>query len=235
MSGHSKWANIKVRKTAQDKRRGQIFTKLVRAIAIAAREGPDPETNNKLKMAVERARAFNVPKDNIERAIKREGSENIEEFSLDAIGPGGVSLIIEGATDNKNRTLSEIKHIVEKAGGKVVQDGAVKWNFKRKGLLNVEKPNDQEGAEEFMLKLISAGAQDILTTDKEYELITEPEELNYVSKSLRENNIAVEDAMLGWTATQKVELSENDKKELKNLVKSLDEHQDVQNLWSNEL
>lgn len=233
MSGHSKWANIKTRKLAQDKKRAQIFTKLVRAIAIAARENPDPDANPRLRLAIDRARSFNVPKENIERAIRREGAETVEAFSFDAIGPSGITLIIEGATDNRNRTLGEIRRILELHGAKLAPEGSARWAFARKGILAVEKTQADKKQDDLLLALIAAGAEDVVEHDDTLEVIVAPDKLIATQNRLSTEGVAVADATLGWVPRQSNASPALPNAHLQKLLEELDEHPDVETVWSN--
>ena len=236
MSGHSKWANIKGRKEAQDKKRAQVFTKLTRAIVAAAREGsPDPETNAKLRLAIDRARSFNVPKDNIERAIRREGSEIVESFAIDAIGPGGINVLIEGATSSRNRTISDLRHLLQVNGGKIAEGGGAHWAFERKGLLTIERGADEKDSDELTLAAIESGAEDVRESDEALEVIVPPESLDRVKQALEGNGVPVADATLGWVPRQTVALAQDQRAEAEKLFTALDDHEDVQAIWSNEI
>lgn len=235
MSGHSKWSTIKHQKAANDKKRGQLFTKLIRAVRAASREGgADPATNAKLRLAIDRAKVFNVPKDNIERALSQSDGEAIETFAFDAIGPGGVTMIIEGSTDNRNRTLSEVRHLLTQHGAKLAQEGSARWAFSRRGLLNVERGAGGKNDEELMLTLIAAGAEDVVEKEDAFEVIVPQETFDAFRKNLAERNIPVADATLGWVPQQSVDPAPQDRTTLEKIVLDLDDHQDVQSVWTNE-
>ena len=239
MSGHSHWAGIKHKKQAEDQKRGKIFSKLSRMISVAAREGADPEMNPKLRQALEEAKAFNMPKENIERAIKRGTGElegaKLEEVSYEAFGPGGVAIIIEGITDNKNRTFQEVKQILQKYSGKLAESGAVKWLFARKGAITIN-PNIQNSIskEDLELKAIESGAEDIYwhKTEDLLDIYTKPEELDKVKKNLEAQGIKIESASLDWVPKDPIEVNDKDREELTKLFEELDENDAVQNIYS---
>ena len=240
MSGHSHWAGIKHKKQAEDQKRGKIFSKLSRMISVAAREGTDPEMNPKLRQALEEAKVFNMPKENIEKAIKRGTGElegvKLEEVSYEAFGPGGVAIIIEGITDNKNRTFQEIKQILQKYNGKLAESGAVKWLFTRKGAITIN-PNIQNSItkEDLELKAIEAGAEDIYwhKTENLLDIYTKPEELDKVKKNLEAQGIKIESVSLDWVPKDPIEVNEKDREILNKLFEELDENDAVQNIYSN--
>jgi len=240
MSGHSHWASIKHKKQLEDQKRGKIFSKISRMISVAAREGADPEMNPKLRQALEEARSFNMPKEKIERAIKRGTGElegvKLEEISFEGLGPGGVAIIIEGITDNKNRTISELRQILQKHGGKLAAEGSVKWLFERKGVITIN-PKDQTSLtkEELELKAIEAGAEDIYWHETEdlLDICTKPEDLDKVRKKLESQGLKVDSATLDWVAKDPVEIEEKDRENLKKLFEELDENEAVQNIYSN--
>lgn len=236
MSGHSHWATIKRGKEAEDKKRGKIFSKLAKMISIAAKDGlPDPVSNPKLRMAIEKAKEANMPKDNIERAIKKgtgdlEG-EKLEEITFEAFGPGGIALIITGITDNKNRTLGEIKKILNEHNGKIAGEGSVKWLFERKGAMALNSGEIKK--EDLEMKAIEAGAEDTYWNEDILEIYTKPEELDNVKKKLEEENVKAESPSLDWVAKEEIELDEKQKESANKLFEALDENDDVQDIYSN--
>ena len=241
MSGHSHWAGIKHKKEAEDKKRGKIFSKISRMITVAVREGGgDPAANAKLRQVLEEAKSFNMPNENIERAIKRGTGEieggKLEEVVYEGFGPGGVSLIIEGITDNKNRTLNQIKKILQDAGGKIAESGSGKWLFLRKGIITLNLENNPDKTEEDLeMAVIDAGAEDVYL-DKDnniLEIQTKPEELDTVRKKLEAQGLKVDSYFLAWTAKENLPLNEKDKKKLENLVEQLENNDDVQNVYFN--
>src|SRR3990167_881597 len=192
MSGHSKWSQIKRQKGTADLKRGQLFGKIAKAIIVAAKNGSDPNSNLNLKVAIEKARAVNMPKESIDRAIKRGTGEiegvKVEEVLYEAIGPAGIVMIIEAATDNKNRTNSEIKNTLNKFQGKLTGAGAVTYQFNRMGKLVIEAPLDRE---EIELQIIDLGAEDFEEQDGEITVYTRPEKLSEVRKALEDQKISV--------------------------------------------
>ncbi|PJE69492.1 MAG: YebC/PmpR family DNA-binding transcriptional regulator [Candidatus Staskawiczbacteria bacterium CG10_big_fil_rev_8_21_14_0_10_38_10] len=238
MSGHSHFKTIKYKKEASDKKRGKAFSKMARLISIAVKElGPDPEANSKLRLAVETARSFNMPKENIERAIKKgsgeAGEEHLEEVIYEAFGPGGVALIIEGITDNKNRTLGEIKQILSQNGGKLAQEGSVKWLFERRGVITISSEQQSLSREDLELKAIEAEAENIYWHDFLLDVYTKPEDLEKVKKSVENQGIKIETASLDLVAKDMIAVSEEDKKACEALFESLDENDAVQEIYSN--
>ncbi|MBZ9578264.1 YebC/PmpR family DNA-binding transcriptional regulator [Patescibacteria group bacterium] len=241
MSGHSHWHRIKHKKGIADKKRGQIFSKLSRTISVAAREkGGDPETNPKLRLAIEKAKEFNIPKENIERAIKRGTGElkgvTLEEVFFEAYGPGKIAIIIEGITDNKNRTLSEIKQILNQNKGKLVSPGAVKWMFERKGCITVDCKSQIEDLKDkgkLELLAIEAGAEDIYWHDEVLDIYTKPEGLEEIKKILENKGIKTESTSLDWVAKKELETEEKDKIACQKLFAALDDNEAVQEIYSN--
>jgi len=236
MSGHSHAKTVAATKNAEDAKRSKVFSKMSRLLAVAAKEGADPESNSKLKMAIEQAKRANMPKDNIERAIKRGSGEiegeNLEEVSFEALGPEGIALIIEGITDNKNRTLQEIKQILNQHNGKLAGEGSVKWMFERKGIIKIISNFSflASKKDETELKIIEAGADDIKWCNDFIEVLTKPEDLDEVEKNLKEKAIEVESSFLGWRA--KEEITTN-KEKAEKLFEALDDNEAVQNIYSN--
>lgn len=231
MSGHSKWATTKRAKEAKDAKRSNIFTKLSKNISVAARDGSDIEMNFKLRMAVDKAKSFNMPKDVIERAIKKGSGEldgvQIESLLYEAYGPEGVALIIEVLTDNKNRTVSEIKHILSKHNGNLGNSGSVMWMFEAKGeiILVQDKINENEE-----LKLIEAGAEDIVK-DEEIKVICAIDDLEKVKNNIVSAGFDVQSSEMSYIAKDKVN-PENPEKIL-NLFDALDDNDDVNNIYVN--
>ncbi len=238
MSGHSKWSQIKHKKALTDAKKGKLFSKFARQIMLAARsKGSDPETNPTLRMIIDKAHSFNMPQDNVERAIKKGAGElegqKFEEFTLEAFGPGNVALIIEGTTDNKNRTVSEIKFLLGQHGGKFASVGSILWLFERYGIINIKRAS--QAKENMELMAIDAGAQDIKWLDEEnLEIYTKPEELEKAKKSLEEKNIIIDSASLGWKPKNEITVDEQKSKEqLEELLEILDENDDVNEIYSN--
>lgn len=236
MSGHNKWANIKHRKSAQDAKRSQMFTKLIRELTIAAREGGgDPESNPRLRTAIENAKAANMPKDKIESAIKKgtgelEGEE-LSEIMYEAYGPGGVALLISVVTDNKNRAAQEVRHVLSKWGGSLAESGAVSWNFERKGLITVPK-EEVEDIDELMMMVIDSGAEDLNENTDPIEIVTAPENLTQVRSALKEAGFTVTEN-LAFLPKTTVKLPEEDAEKLLKLLNALDDMDDVQEVFGN--
>ena len=241
MSGHSHAKTIKRAKELTDKKRGQMFSKLARLISVAAKEGGgDPATNSKLRLAIEEARVFNLPKENIERAIKRGtgeiAAEKLEEVIFEAYGPGGIAVIIEGITDNKNRTLGEIKQILTKCKGKLVSSGGIKWLFERKGCIVIDSRfqiKDLRNKEELELMAIEAGAEDIYWHEDLLDVYAKPEELEKVKKNLEDKGVKIESVSLDWVPKEMIEINDNDRKICQGLFEALDENDAVQDVYSN--
>jgi len=241
MSGHSHFRSIKYRKAITDAKRGKIFSKLAREISVAAREkGGNPETNPKLHLVVERAKQWNLPKDNVERAIKRGTGEiegvRLESVLFEAYGPGGIAVIIEGITDNKNRALGEIKQILNQNNGKLVGEGSVKWMFKRKGHITISPGTKGQGLkneEGLELLAIEAGAEDVYWKDGVLGVYTKPEELEKVKKILEEEGGQTESATLDWVAEEEIKVDRKTKEACQKLFEALDELDSVQEIYSN--
>ncbi len=235
MSGHSKWATIKRAKATTDAKRGAIFTKLGNLITIAAREkGGSPETNFALRMAMEKAKVANMPKDNIERAIKRGtgelGGEQIEELIYEGFGPAKSQFIIKSLTDNKNRSAASIRHVFTKYGGSL---GSVAWNFEQKGVIRIAKDQYSISSEEDELKLIESGAQDIKKEDEGITVYTKIEDLQKVKKFLEEKDIVAETADIEYIAKDEQTVSEEEKEKIENFIEELEENEDVGDYYTN--
>ena len=236
MSGHSKWATIKRKKGALDAKRGKIFTRLIREITIAARQaGGDPDGNPRLRLAIDNAKSANMPADNIDRAIKKatgelEGSQ-ISELTYEGYGPGGVALLIEVATDNKNRTVAEIRHIFSRGLGNMGETGSVAWMFERKGIITLKR--DGKSEDELMEIVLDAGADDLTTEEDFFEVTTTLEKFEPVRKKILDNKLIVENASLQWIAKNSVPIKGDDAEKLMKLIEALEESDDVQNVFSN--
>ncbi|MDP3043611.1 MAG: YebC/PmpR family DNA-binding transcriptional regulator [bacterium] len=238
MSGHSKWATTKRQKAVTDAKRGAIFTKLSNIITIAAREkGGDPDTNFSLRMAIDKARTANMPKDNIERAIKRGTGElagaAIEELVYEGLGPAKSQFIVKCLTDNKNRAAANIRHLFTKHGGAF---GSVMWNFESKGVIRIAKDeltNNKLSAEEFELELIDAGAQDILKEEEGVTIYTKIEDLQKVKKFLEEKNIKTESAEIEYIAKEDLALSGEDKERVEKFIEELEDNEDAADYYHN--
>ena len=238
MAGHSKWNNIKNKKGKEDARRGKIFTKLARYIMVAAKEGGgDPEYNPALKAAIEKAKAENMPNDNIERAIKKGtgelGADIFEEIIYEGYGPAGIAVFASCLTDNRNRTASEVRHAFDKYGGNLGQTGCVSFMFDRKGLIAIEK-EESINEEELMMMAIDLGAEDFISDEDGFEIITSPEDFNEVRDGLSENGFNFVVAEVTFIPQNTVSLT--DEKDIKNMVKMIDvleDNDDVQDVYHN--
>lgn len=237
MSGHSKWHNIQRRKGKQDAVRGQLFTRLSKDIYQAAKEGGgNPDTNFRLKVAIDRAKASNLPADSITRTIaKATGTlEGVtyEELQYEGYAPHGVALLIDIVTDNRNRTAADIRHLFKKRGGNLGESGSVGWMFNRRGEILVEKTPSMDG-ESLMLTAIEAGAEDVEETDTHFFITTTPEAFRAVRLAMEEAGIAYEDASLNYEPTTKMSLTEEQAEEVFDLVEALEAHDDVQTVYNN--
>jgi YebC/PmpR family DNA-binding regulatory protein len=236
MSGHSHWATIKHKKGAIDAKRGKLWSKLSRAIIIAARHGGgDPETNLKLRYAIGKAREVSMPKDNIDRAIKRGTGETegvtFEELTYEGIGPGGSAILVDVLTDNRNRTNGEIRKIFERAGGKMGSAGSVSYLFERKGHFSLEATATDEDT--LMGIVLDAGAEDMKNTGNGYDITCDPAAFNLVQEALKKNNLAPVVAEITQLPKVAMDLDAEPGKKLVKLVELLDDHDDVQNVYSN--
>lgn len=237
MSGHSKWSSIKHKKGINDAKRANVFTKIARMISIAAREGGgDLAVNFKLKMLVDKARSANMPKDNIERAIKRGTGELkdgaiIEEAIYEAYGPAQVAMLIKTATDNKNRTFGEVRGILTKGGGKTVPEGSVGYLFNQVGEIEIKA--DGKNDEEIELKIIESGADDFQIEKEGIFIYTKVADLKKVKEFLEKENLEVLSAEITFIATQKSEISQEDREKYEDLLEKLDENDDVVEIYDN--
>ena len=236
MSGHSKWAQIKRQKGVADTRRGQLFTKLTREIILVVREGgSNPEANFRLRLAIQRARDNNMPLDNIERAIKRGSGETeaatMAEMVLEGYGPGGTAILVQALSDNRNRTLQDVRNIFSRHGGNLGESGCVAWLFDSKGVITVDT-NDLD-AEELALNAIDAGAEDVKVENSYVEIYTKPEELEAVRGMLEQNNLPIASAELSMTPKTMVELEEKAALQTLKLLDRLEELDEVQRVSSN--
>ncbi len=236
MSGHSKWATIKHKKGKTDARRGKLFSKLSRAITVAAREGgPDPTMNISLANAIDKAKAESMPKDNIERAIQRgsggaEG-EQYESIVYEGYGPAGVAMIVEVLTDNRNRSAAEVRNIFSKHGGSLAQPGAVAWVFERRGSIVVDATRYSE--DDVMAAAIDAGAEDVQQDGDEFQVLTEPADLAAVRDGLAAAGIEFESAELTMVPKNTVKLEENDARKTMKIMDALEDSDDVQDVYAN--
>ncbi len=240
MAGHSKWANIKHKKARSDEKRGKEFTKIAKEITIAVRTGGggDPESNAKLKLAIQKGKAINMPNDNINRAIKKGigevDSAAIEEIIYEGYAPGGVAVMMDIATDNRNRTASEIRHLFSKNNGNLGENGCVAWMFTRAGLVSINKEKLDIDEEELMLKVLELEADDFRDENEVYEVITPADMLLQVKEGLEKENIELEMADIVMLPENTVDINEEAMavKVLK-LIEQLEDHDDVQNVYTN--
>ncbi|MCS7206878.1 MAG: YebC/PmpR family DNA-binding transcriptional regulator [Dehalococcoidia bacterium] len=238
MAGHSKWAQIKHQKMAADARRGQLFTKLAREITIAARQGGgDVQTNPRLRLAVERAREANMPMENIQRAIRRgtgQGEEQtrLEEVVYEGYGPGGIAILVQAVTENRNRTVSEIRSVLERGGGKMGGVGSVSWLFEQKGVLTLEEPNPRR-AESIALEAIDLGAEDFVLDGSFLEVRCPPERFEALRKALEEKGITFASAELALVPKTTVPLDPATSEQVVRLLDRLEDLDDVQKVYTN--
>jgi YebC/PmpR family DNA-binding regulatory protein len=236
MAGHSKWAGIKHKKAIVDARRGKLFTKLARAITVAAKEGGgDVDGNPALSLAVQKAKDASMPKDNIERAIAKGTGEGADADALETVlyegyGPGGVALLVEALTDNRNRTGSEVRHIFSKAGGNLGEPGSVAWVFDKKGVIVVDA---ERYSEDDLFVAIDAGAEDVSIDENVYEVITAPEDLTDVRQVLEDAGVELESAELAMQPKSTVDVPEDQVAQLMRLMDALEEHDDVSAVHAN--
>jgi YebC/PmpR family DNA-binding regulatory protein len=235
MSGHSKWATIKHKKGALDAKRGKIFTRLIREISMAAKGGGDPDKNPRLRKAITDAKAENMPADNIKRAIQRGTGElpgvSYEELSLEGYGPGGVAVLAELSTDNRNRTVSEVRHIFTKHGGNLGEAGSVNWMFHKKGDITVPKSVAKE--DDLMNIVLEAGAEDLREDGENWEVLTDPHTFEAVVEALKKANIQPATAEVGMLPQNYNKLEGQAATQMIRLVEALEEHDDVQHVYSN--
>lgn len=237
MSGHSKWANIKRKKGANDAIRGKITTKIGREITVAVRlGGSDPIGNMRLKLALSKAKANNIPKDNIKRAIQKglgasDGS-NYEELVYEGYGPGGSAVMLDIMTDNRNRTAADIRHLFSKFGGNLGETGCVGWMFKKKADFIVDREN-YDDEENLMMIVLDAGADDFKAEDDSFEIIAAPEDYDAIAKALEDNKIETAQAEITMLPDTTVTLSGKDAEKMLSLIDELEEHDDVQNVYAN--
>jgi len=236
MSGHSKWATIRRKKGALDAKRGKLFTKLIKELTIAAREGGgDPAGNPRLRLAVDNAKAANMPADNIERAIKKATGElegiTISELTYEGYGPGGVALLVEVATDNKNRTVAEVRHIFSKNGGNMGESGSVAWMFEKKGVISL--PTQGKTEDDILEIALNAGAEDMRTEEEYFEIQSEVESFESVRRALIGKELTLDNASLQWIAKNTINVAGENAEKMMKLIESLEDCDDVQNVYSN--
>ncbi|OAT85732.1 YebC/PmpR family DNA-binding transcriptional regulator [Desulfotomaculum copahuensis] len=238
MSGHSKWSTIKRKKAKVDAQRGKIFTRLAREIIIAARQGGgDPEANARLKAAIQRAREANIPNENIQRAIMRGtgelGGANYEEIIYEGYGPGGVAVMLEIGTDNRNRTAGEIRHLFSKNGGNLGESGCVSWMFDKKGLIVIDRNDTELDEDEVMLLALEAGAEDMKSEEDVFEITTLPEEIEHVRDVLAGKGIPLAMADVTMVPQTTIRLQGREAEQMTRLVDALEELDDVQEVYTN--
>lgn len=236
MSGHSKWHSIKYKKAAQDAKRGKIFTKIIRELSVAARMGGgDSDANPRLRKAISDAKGVNMPADNIKRAIMKGTGElegvTYDEITYEGYGPGGVAIFLEILTDNRNRTVSELRHIFSKNSGNIGESGCVAWMFSRKGYLVVEKSKASE--DDLLDIILEAGAEDLREDGSNYEIFTPPDKYEAVVEALKNNNIEIAASNLGQIPQNYIKLEGKQAQQLLRLMEELEDHDDVQNVWAN--
>lgn len=237
MSGHSKWSTIKRQKGVADAKRGQAFTKLSNAITLAIKQGggiADPDSNFKLRLAIDRARSMNMPKDNIERAIDRataSSKDSFDEVVYEGFAPGGVAIIVEAATDNKNRTTSEVKNIIEKNGGSMGNPGSVSYLFNRRGEIVVKKGD--KSADDVMMVALDEGLEDIEEESEVFFLYTAPENLSKVKSALENGGFEIENVELVYKPLTTIEVDESTYQKIDDLVSKIEDHDDVQTTYTN--
>lgn len=238
MSGHSKWSTIKHKKGRADAKRGKLFTKVIREITVSAREGGgDPDANPRLRSAIAAAKAANMPADNIKRALKRGTGElpgtTYEEMAFEGYGPGGVAVMLEILTDNRNRTTPEIRHMFSKHGGNLGENGCVSWLFTRKGTILVPR-SDQLDEDTMMEVVLEAGAEDLDTDDPEFfQITTAPDDLHRVRDALEEQGVAVATAEFSMEPSSTTRLEGKPAHQMLRLMEAFDDQDDVQNVWAN--
>src|SRR6202161_2441143 len=235
MSGHSKWATIKHKKAATDAKRGKIFTRLIKEIMIAARNGGDPDGNPRLRTAILAAKNVSMPSDNIKKAIMRGTGEleggQIEEVMFEGYGPGGAAVLVLVATDNRNRTVSEIRHMFSKNGGNLGEVGSVAWMFERKGQIIIEK--DKAGEDQLMNLVLEAGAEDMRDDGEDWEVISAPESHEAVLEAIKKAGITTASEEIGMLPKNLTKLEGKNASAMLRLSEALEEHDDVQNVYSN--
>ncbi len=236
MAGHSKWAQIKRKKAVTDARRGQLWTKLLKEITVAARlGGADPDNDHRLRAAVQEAKASNVPSQNIERAILKGSGEleggGLEELTYEGYGPGGVAILVEVLTDNKNRTVAEVRHLLSKYGGNLGENGCVAWIFDQRGYLTVDADSMDE--EQLMEIAIEAGAEDFSSDGETHEIFSTPEGYLELRAELDRREVPLASAQLAWLPKNTIQVGNDHVESLLKLMEFLEDHDDVQHVWAN--
>ena len=234
MAGHSKWANIKHRKARQDASRGKVWTKVIREITVAAKDGPDPNDNPRLRLALEKANSANMPKDTIKRAIEKGSGTGdtglLEEIIFEGYGPGGVAILVETMTDNRNRTVSDVRHAFSKFGGNLGTDGSVAYLFKKLGIIHIDKGFSEE---KLMELVIESGAIDFTQEDDFFEVTTEANDFNNIIDFFKNNEVAYINAQLTLRAETLVNLDQEMSEKVLNIMEFMDDLDDVQEVHTN--
>ena len=234
MAGHSKWANIKHRKARQDASRGKVWTKVIREITVAAKDGPDPNDNPRLRLALEKANSANMPKDTIKRAIEKGSGTGetgaLEEIIFEGYGPGGVAILVETMTDNRNRTVSDVRHAFSKFGGNLGTDGSVAYLFKKLGLIHISKEISDE---DLMDLVIESGANDYTEEEDFFEVTTEPNDFNNVLETFKKNEVKYINAQLTLRAETSVNIDHEMSEKVLNIMEFMDDLDDVQEVHTN--
>jgi YebC/PmpR family DNA-binding regulatory protein len=238
MSGHSKWATIKRKKGATDAARGRLFTRLIKEITIAAKNGGgNPDGNPRLRLAIQTAKDSNMPADNIKRAIQKGTGElpgvAYEEVTFEGYGPGGVAIIVEVVTDNNNRTVSEMRHVFSRNNGNLGQAGSVGWMFHRKGNIVVPRKGQSITEDDLMTVILDAGAEDMQTDEESFTVITSPQSFDAVKKAIEDKGIKLENAALQMIPQNTVKISGKEAEQTLKLMEAIEEHDDVQNVYAN--
>ena len=236
MSGHNKWAKIKRKKGVTDTKRGRLFTRIIKEMTIAARDGGGSQTGNpRLRLAVEKAQAANMPAENIKRAIQRGTGElpgiSYEEVTYEGFGPGGVALVIESVTDNKNRTVAEIRHILDRNNGKLGATNSVARLFHRKGVIRIAR--HAYGEDELMSIILDAGADDMVTEEETYEIVTTPEAFDRVRQAIEAKGIAMEEAEIQLIPEMTVKVEGKEAEQVLKLIEAIEDHDDIQHVYAN--
>jgi YebC/PmpR family DNA-binding regulatory protein len=235
MGGHSHWATTKRHKASVDAKRGKVFTRIIRELTIAARQGGDPDGNPRLRLAIQKAKDANMPGDTLKKAIQRGTGElpgvTYEEFSLEGYGPGGTALLLEITTDNRNRTVAEVRSILTKNNGNMAEAGAVSWQFHKKGLIVVE--HDKVEEDRLLTLALDAGAEDVKVDEKAYEVLTSPQDFEAVKKAITDAKIEPSLAEVTFVPQNYVKLEEKNAEQMLKLMELLDDHDDVQKVHAN--
>lgn len=238
MSGHSKWATIKRKKAKIDEQRGKLFTRIAREIIVAARNGgADPDGNMRLKAAIQKAKDANIPNENINRAIQRGAGElggaSYEEIVYEGYGPGGVAVMLEIMTDNRNRTAGEIRHIFTRNGGSLGESGCVSWMFDKKGMFVIEKEGNKISEDDLMLLALEAGAEDFKVEDDSYEILCNPDDFPGIKEVLESNGVQAAMAEVTMVPQTTIKLTGKEAEQMERLMETLEDHDDVQNVYAN--